>query len=144
MSVARSGVSTIPSPPSNPGILGCQHKFPQTVQSTQSIRVVSTIPIGEANTTDSLVTRLKEGRSRIKQDPGRGDLGTPQRRRYMRTFRVGGPGAKADSRGWSRKAASGKAEGRISKQPALGRLPGGANGASSPTGMDRGRVRGHR
>lgn len=67
--------------------------------------MVSTIPTGEANTANSLVTRLKEGRSRMKQDPGKGDLGTPQGRCYKRTqgdaFSVGGPGVKADSRGWS-------------------------------------------
>lgn len=37
-------------------------------------------------------------------------------------------------------AASGEAEGRISKQPALGRLCGGTNRASSPTGVEGGRT----
>lgn len=40
------------------------------------------------------------------------------------------------------RAASAEAEGRISKQPALGRLCGGTNRASSPTGVEGGRTGG--
>jgi hypothetical protein len=40
--------------------------------------------------------------------------------------------------------ASGKAEGRLSKQPALGRLHGEVNRTSSPTEMEGEQVGGHR